>query len=199
MKDYEVLYTEFDYRTNDTDEVRWLAVGVDGELVCEGCHDAGTLSCTVTTDPDDHVVQSFTDGLGRTLLSRTFDDDEPIDTYSVYDDYGGCGWVVTPRRQLPAQRFADSPRRRRFRRKVLLRLHLQRSRPHGRETNARTRGGVYALRRRRPSSSVAGRQSTREEAVDKLFVRCIGTGAGAEPRCRSGIDPHKVSGWRLDR
>ena len=35
MKDYEVLYTEFDYRTNDTDEVRWLAVGVDGELVCE--------------------------------------------------------------------------------------------------------------------------------------------------------------------
>ena len=96
MKDFEVLYTEFDYRTNDTDEVRWLAVGVDGELVCEGCHDAGTLSCTVTTDPDDHVVQSFTDGLGRTLLSRTFDDDEPIDTYSVYDDYGRLRWVVTP-------------------------------------------------------------------------------------------------------
>ena len=96
MKDYEVLYTEFDYRTNETDEVRWLAVGVDGELVCEGCHDAGTLSCTVTTDPDDHVVQSFTDGLGRTLLSRTFDDDEPIDTYSVYDDYGRLRWVVTP-------------------------------------------------------------------------------------------------------
>ena len=96
MKDYEVLYTEFDYRTNDTDEVRWLAVGVDGELVCEGCHDAGTLSCTVTTDPDGHVVQSFTDGLGRTLLSRTFDDDEPVDTYSVYDDYGRLRWVVTP-------------------------------------------------------------------------------------------------------
>lgn len=96
MKDFEVLYTEFDYRTNDTDEVRWLAVGVDGELLCEGCHDAGTLSCTVTTDPDGHVVQSFTDGLGRTLLSRTFDDDEPIDTYSVYDDYGRLRWVVTP-------------------------------------------------------------------------------------------------------
>ncbi len=96
MKDFEVVYTEFDYRTNDTDEVRWLAVGVDGELVCEGCHDAGTLSCTVTTDPDGHVVQSFTDGQGRTLLSRTFDDDEPIDTYSVYDDYGRLRWVVTP-------------------------------------------------------------------------------------------------------
>ena len=48
LKDFEVVYTEFDYRTNDTDEVRWLAVGVDGDLVCEGCHDAGTLSCTVT-------------------------------------------------------------------------------------------------------------------------------------------------------
>ena len=96
MKDFEVVYTEFDYRTNDTDEVRWLAVGVDGELVCEGCHDAGTLSCTVTTDPDGHVVQSFTDGQGRTLLSRTFDDDEPIDTYFVYDDYGRLRWVITP-------------------------------------------------------------------------------------------------------
>lgn len=96
MKDFEVVYTEFDYRTNDTDEVRWLAVGIDGELVCEGCHDAGMLSCTVTTDPDGHVVQSFTDGQGRTLLSRTFDDDEPIDTYSVYDDYGRLRWVVTP-------------------------------------------------------------------------------------------------------
>ena len=50
----------------------------------------------MTTDPDGHVVQSFTDGLGRTLLSRTFDDDEPIDTYSVYDDYGRLRWVVTP-------------------------------------------------------------------------------------------------------
>ena len=91
-----MVYTEFDYRTNDTDEVRWLAVGVDGELVCEGCHDAGTLSCTVTTDPDGHVVQSFTDGLGRTLLSRTFDDDEPINTYFVYDDYDRLQWVITP-------------------------------------------------------------------------------------------------------
>ena len=96
MKDFEVVYTEFDYRTNDTDEVRWLAVGAGGELLCEGCHDAGTLACTVTTDPDGHVVQSFTDGQGRTLLSRTFDDDEPIDTYSVYDDYGRLRWVVTP-------------------------------------------------------------------------------------------------------
>ena len=96
MKDFEVLYTEFDYRTNDTDEMRRLSVSGSGELVCEGCHDAGTLSCSVTTDPDGHVVQSFTDGQGRTLLNRTFDGDEPIDTYSVYDDAGRLRWVVTP-------------------------------------------------------------------------------------------------------
>ena len=41
-------------------------------------------------------MQSFTDGLERTLLSRTFDDDEPIDTYFVYDDYGRLRWVITP-------------------------------------------------------------------------------------------------------
>ena len=93
MKDYEVLYTEFDYRTNDTDEVRWLAVGVDGELVCEGCHDAGTLSCTVTTDPDGHVVQSFTDGLERTLLSRTNRSTPTSSTTTT----AGCGGSSRPK------------------------------------------------------------------------------------------------------
>lgn len=96
IKDNEVVYIEFGYRTNDVDEVRWLAVGVNGELICEGCYDAGTLACTVTTDADGHVMQSFTDGRGQTLLNRAFDGDKAIDTYSVYDDYGRLRWVVTP-------------------------------------------------------------------------------------------------------
>ena len=96
VKDHEVVYTEFNYRTNTANEVRRLAIGVNDELICGGYYDAGMLACTVSTAPDDHIVQNFTDKRGLTLLNRTFDDDEPIDTYSVYDDYGRLRWVVTP-------------------------------------------------------------------------------------------------------
>lgn len=96
MKDCEVIYTEFGYRTNDVDGVRRLEVGVSGELVCEGCYDAGTIACTQTTDADGNIMQSFTDGRGLTLLNRVFDGNKTVDTYSAYDDYGRLRWVVTP-------------------------------------------------------------------------------------------------------
>ena len=91
-----VRYTAFTYRSNNLDEVRRLSVNGSGELVCEGCYDAGTLSCTETVDADGHIAQTFVDGQGQTLLTRTFDDNDLIDTYSVYDDAGRLRWVVTP-------------------------------------------------------------------------------------------------------
>ncbi len=96
VKDHEVVYTEFNYRTNTANEVRRLAIGVNDELICGGYYDAGMLACTVSTAPDDHIVQNFTDKRGLTLLNRTFDDDEPINTYFVYDDYDRLQWVITP-------------------------------------------------------------------------------------------------------
>ena len=96
VKDHEVVYTEFNYRTNTANEVRRLAIGVNDELICGGYYDAGMLACTVSTAPDGHIVQNFTDKRGLTLLNRTFDDDEPINTYFVYDDYDRLQWVITP-------------------------------------------------------------------------------------------------------
>ncbi|WP_270482495.1 DUF6443 domain-containing protein [Alistipes communis] len=96
VKDHEVVYTEFNYRTNTANEVRRLAIGVNDELICGGYYDAGMLACTVSTAPDGHIVQNFTDKRGLTLLNRTFDDDEPINTYFVYDDYDRLQWVIMP-------------------------------------------------------------------------------------------------------
>ena len=96
VKDHEVVYTEFNYRTNTANEVRRLAIGVNDELICGGYYDAGMLACTVSTAPDGHIIQNFTDKRGLTLLNRTFDDDEPINTYFVYDDYDRLQWVITP-------------------------------------------------------------------------------------------------------
>ena len=124
VKDHEVVYTEFNYRTNTANEVRRLAIGVNDELICGGYYDAGMLACTVSTAPDDHIVQNFTDKRGLTLLNRTFDDDEPINTYFVYDDYDRLQWVITPEGSC---RFGDMqtvPKDDKFAKRLLLCLYL---------------------------------------------------------------------------
>ena len=106
----DVRYSTIGYRANDGGEVRKLSVDGSGMLVSDGYYAAGTLSCTETTDADGHVVRVFTDGRGPALLKRSVNGSEPLDTYSVYDDYGRLRWVVSPEgsRQLGSDTYAST-------------------------------------------------------------------------------------------
>jgi len=85
------------YAANAASEVRKLSVDASGQLVLSGgYYAAGTLHKVTTTDEDSSVSVSWTDNLGRTVLSRRTSGSTNLDTYYVYDDAGHLCWVVTP-------------------------------------------------------------------------------------------------------
>ena len=63
---------------------------------------AGTLQVVKTTDEDGHVSYTFTDRLGRTLLTRQMNGDTQHDTYYVYDPAGNLRYVLQPEYQTTA-------------------------------------------------------------------------------------------------
>ena len=75
---------------------KWYVVLSDGTLSDEGVRTAGTLRVTTATDEDGCVKLLFTDGGGRTLLSRTMNGTQALDTYSVYDGHGNLRYVLEP-------------------------------------------------------------------------------------------------------
>ena len=72
------------------------SVGTDGQLVENGKYAAGKLSVTKAADEDGHVVYTFTDMQGRTILTRAMDGTAVHDTYSVYDASGNLCHVLQP-------------------------------------------------------------------------------------------------------
>ena len=63
---------------------------------------AGTLQVVKTTDEDGHISYTFTDRLGRTLLTRQMNGDTQHDTYYVYDSAGNLRYVLQPEYQTTA-------------------------------------------------------------------------------------------------
>ena len=57
---------------------------------------AGTLYKTVTKDENGNQTCSFTDVLGRTILSRKSHNSANVDAYHIYDDYGQQAKVIPP-------------------------------------------------------------------------------------------------------
>ena len=85
------------YAAGAASEVRKLSVDASGQLVLSGgYYAAGTLHKVTTTDEDSSVSVTWTDNLGRTVLSRRTSGSTNLDTYYVYDDAGHLCWVVTP-------------------------------------------------------------------------------------------------------
>ena len=75
---------------------KWYVVLSDGTLSDEGVRPAGTLHVTTVTNEDGGVRYLFSDSGGRTLLSRTMNGTQTLDTYSVYDGHGNLRYVLEP-------------------------------------------------------------------------------------------------------
>ncbi|UII76265.1 DUF6443 domain-containing protein [Flagellimonas sp. HMM57] len=103
---------EFGYETNTAaDNVRQFEVSlaVSGDtyvptLVENSTNLAygdGELYKSVTKDENhtsgnDHTSEAFTNKQGQVVLKRTYESDQPHDTYYVYDDHGNLSFVLPP-------------------------------------------------------------------------------------------------------
>ena len=67
-----------------------------------GNYDSGVLFKSVTFDENhttgkDHSTEEFVDKQGRTILKRTYDNEQPHDTYYVYDKFDNLSYVLSPK------------------------------------------------------------------------------------------------------
>ncbi len=96
-----------EYGFNKAAEVlRFDVVITDGvpTLAPNGTYAAGQLSKSIvknenwtTADGKNKTAESFTDKNGRTMLTRSYNNGQAIDTYNVYDDYGNLTFVIPPK------------------------------------------------------------------------------------------------------
>ena len=95
-----------DYLTNSTANTRLncisYSVSSTGTLTGSGSYASGQLRVVKTTDEDANVIYTFTDKLGRTVLTRQTEGGENHDTYYVYDDFGNLRFVLQPMYQSSA-------------------------------------------------------------------------------------------------
>lgn len=89
-----------EYRINKTEDY-CLDFSVTGErenpeLSLEGRFAVGELEVTVTEDEDGHSLFEFTNKDGHIVLQRSLAENDTLDTYYVYDDYGNTCFVIPP-------------------------------------------------------------------------------------------------------
>jgi RHS repeat-associated protein len=105
---------KFDYDVNSTGEVKVYSVTTSfanntytptlvGGTASYG---EGELSKTVTKDENwsvsqthdkDHTTEEFKNKSGQVILKRTYNLNQPHDTYYVYDDFGNLTYVIPPK------------------------------------------------------------------------------------------------------
>ncbi|PRX57196.1 DUF6443 domain-containing protein [Flagellimonas meridianipacifica] len=103
---------ELEYNTNTTtDNVRQFEVNltrsgdtyvpalVEPSSIAE--YPAGELAKNTTKDENhssgnDHTTVEFTNKQGQVVLKRTYNNNQPHDTYYVYDDHGNLSFVLPP-------------------------------------------------------------------------------------------------------
>ncbi|WP_350288847.1 DUF6443 domain-containing protein [uncultured Croceitalea sp.] len=104
---------EFEYQTNlNTDAVKQFEVNLnvlnnnsvvtyEPTLVENGEYTVGELFKSILYDENytsgqDHSIEEFTNKSGQVILKRTFNNEEPHDTYYIYDDFGNLSFVLPP-------------------------------------------------------------------------------------------------------
>jgi RHS repeat-associated protein len=108
--DHEI---ETDYQTNITGEVRLFQVATnynsdsgiyDAQLIENSpyYYPAGSLFKTITKDENhsgttkNGTTEEFKNKEGQVVLKRTYENQNPHDTYYAYDDYGNLSFVIPP-------------------------------------------------------------------------------------------------------
>ncbi|MFV0573278.1 MAG: DUF6443 domain-containing protein [Xanthomarina gelatinilytica] len=107
----------YDYETNSLEDsnhdvkhfsVEFVNSLQETELVYLGTYPAYSLYKTIIKDENwqpnpnsniverDNTVEEYKDKFGRLILKRTFDNNEPHDTYYVYDKYGNLTYIIPP-------------------------------------------------------------------------------------------------------
>ena len=88
------------YRINVADDhCRWLFAGGTREfplLLQRATYPSFELLVESVEDEDGHMAYSFTDKRGNLILNRCIADNDTLDTYRVYDDYGNLCFVLPP-------------------------------------------------------------------------------------------------------
>ncbi|MDR1349126.1 MAG: DUF6443 domain-containing protein [Prevotellaceae bacterium] len=86
------------YQSNSDNEVLHLTVNMqDYSLNINGYYAENTLYKNSTVNEDSATVFTYTDKLGHTVLTRSINgNDENVETYYVYNDYGQPAWVIQP-------------------------------------------------------------------------------------------------------
>lgn len=89
-----------DYCVNTSDDhCLWLSSGGARELprlLQHGTYLAYELKVESAEDEDGHASYNFTDKQGHLILNRNIADNDTLDTYHVYDDYGNLCFVLPP-------------------------------------------------------------------------------------------------------
>ena len=97
----EARRTRYDYRGNDSEEIKLLSMDNSGGLSWSGYYDAGTLSGVETLDGDGNRSLVWTDRDGRTVAEQSWfvdanEQEQEVETLYVYDDVGRLRLVVSP-------------------------------------------------------------------------------------------------------
>ncbi|AOW20774.1 hypothetical protein LPB138_08830 [Urechidicola croceus] len=100
---------KFDYSLNIDNEVKFYKVEFENDntekptLVYDGFYLENQLYKNIVKDENwtindglNHTTEEFKDKLGRVILKRTYNNDEPHDTQYVYDQYGNLTYVISP-------------------------------------------------------------------------------------------------------
>ncbi len=110
---HEIKYT---YNTNTTENKVYHFIATtttDGDIyntnlnlstLNSGIYEAGELYKNTTKDENwvasdgvNRTTEEFTDGEGRIVLKRAYNDSKKHDTYYVYDEYGNISFVIPPK------------------------------------------------------------------------------------------------------
>lgn len=96
------LEYKYDFNTLSDKVLKWKIANESLYLSSElyfgdHCINKNTTYLAEYTSGNDHTVVNFYDDLGQKLLSRTFNGDDTLDTYYVYNGHGNVEFIIPPK------------------------------------------------------------------------------------------------------